>query len=77
MGGINTNIVSREDVIMLFGSYGTILGVTLFNKYAFIQYSNQNEADLAISALNMYHWHGSALGESYRCKSYLNALTLI
>ncbi|VDK42279.1 unnamed protein product [Anisakis simplex] len=63
VGNMNTNAITRDDIIRLFSGYGTLLGVTLFKGYAFIQYANPNEADLAVSVLNGYNWNGSILGK--------------
>lgn len=62
VGNMNTNVITREDIIRLFSAYGHLLGVTVFKGYAFIQYGNAADADLAVSTLNGYNWNGSILG---------------
>ncbi|KAH7701273.1 hnrpc-prov protein [Aphelenchoides avenae] len=60
-GNLNTHRISRNDIIEAFSQYGHMIGLTVFKGYAFIQYSNSAEADLAISAMHGFNWHGSAL----------------
>ncbi|KAI1718349.1 RNA recognition motif domain-containing protein [Ditylenchus destructor] len=67
VGNLNTNRVTREDVIQIFRAYGTLTGVTLFKGYAFVQYLSPNEADLSVSALNGYNWSGQILDVKLAC----------
>lgn len=53
---------TRDEIIDLFASYGRIVGASLFKGYAFIQYTNETEAELAVMALNGYTYKRAMLG---------------
>ena len=47
VGSLNMK-VSKKDIINMFSVYGTILEISLKNKYCFIQFSNQTEANKSL-----------------------------
>uniref|UniRef100_A0A914Q3D8 RRM domain-containing protein n=1 Tax=Panagrolaimus davidi TaxID=227884 RepID=A0A914Q3D8_9BILA len=60
VGNLNA-CVSREDLVGLFKCCGNVLGVTLFDEHALVQFSTQTEAKLSVQILNGYTWKGSEL----------------
>uniref|UniRef100_A0A914QWF4 RRM domain-containing protein n=1 Tax=Panagrolaimus davidi TaxID=227884 RepID=A0A914QWF4_9BILA len=61
VGNLKKTRVSREDLVGLFEGFGNVLGATLFEEHAFVQFSTQTEAELSVQTLNGYTWKGSEL----------------
>ncbi|CAD5206659.1 unnamed protein product [Bursaphelenchus okinawaensis] len=59
VGCLNTDTVSREDVIQLFSMYGPLRGVSHFKSqgYGFVQFDNEEDAIDAVQNLNLYEFH--------------------
>ncbi|KAE9552429.1 hypothetical protein FO519_004370 [Halicephalobus sp. NKZ332] len=60
VAGLGTN-TTRDEIIDLFASYGRIVGASLFKGFAFVQYSNSTEAELATMALHGYTYKRAML----------------
>ncbi|KAJ4925534.1 hypothetical protein JOQ06_018261 [Pogonophryne albipinna] len=52
IGNLNTAIVKKTDIEILFGKYGKIVGCSLHKGYAFVQYLNERNARAAVSGEN-------------------------
>ncbi|CEF64027.1 RNA recognition motif domain and Zinc finger, C2H2 domain and Nucleotide-binding, alpha-beta plait domain-containing protein [Strongyloides ratti] len=72
VGSLNSMIVKRPDLINLYSNYGTLLGVTLFKNYAFLQFSSPNEADSAVAHTNGLFFQGQILDVKLAIKNMKN-----
>uniref|UniRef100_A0A8C3B5A2 RRM domain-containing protein n=1 Tax=Cyclopterus lumpus TaxID=8103 RepID=A0A8C3B5A2_CYCLU len=52
IGNLNTTIVKKTDIEVLFGKYGKIVGCSVHKGYAFVQYLNERNARGAVSGEN-------------------------
>ncbi|XP_034001441.1 RNA-binding Raly-like protein isoform X3 [Trematomus bernacchii] len=52
IGNLNTAIVKKTDIEILFGKYGKIVGCSVHKGYAFVQYLNERNARAAVSGEN-------------------------
>lgn len=72
VGSLNSMIVKRPDLINLYSNYGTLLGVTLFKNYAFLQFSSPHEADSAVTHTNGLFFQGQILDVKLAIKNMKN-----
>uniref|UniRef100_A0A0N4ZWU5 RRM domain-containing protein n=1 Tax=Parastrongyloides trichosuri TaxID=131310 RepID=A0A0N4ZWU5_PARTI len=72
VGSLNSMIVKRPDLINLYSNYGTLLGVTLFKNYAFLQFSTPLEADTAVAHTNGLFFQGQFLDVKLAIKNMKN-----
>uniref|UniRef100_A0A0N5CBV2 RRM domain-containing protein n=1 Tax=Strongyloides papillosus TaxID=174720 RepID=A0A0N5CBV2_STREA len=72
VGSLNSMIVKRPDLITLYSNYGTLLGVTLFKNYAFLQFSSPHEADSAVAHTNGLFFQGQILDVKLAIKNMKN-----
>ncbi|KAI6244089.1 hypothetical protein M3Y99_00079200 [Aphelenchoides fujianensis] len=61
IGNLNTANCTRQEVIELCRPFGTVKGLSMFRGYCFVQFANEQEAQLATSGLKNYNFHGSKL----------------
>ncbi|XP_048475222.1 heterogeneous nuclear ribonucleoprotein C-like isoform X1 [Rhincodon typus] len=50
IGNLNTAVVKKSDVEVLFAKYGKIVGCSVHKGYAFVQYANERTARTAVAA---------------------------
>ncbi|KAK1884771.1 RNA-binding Raly-like protein [Dissostichus eleginoides] len=64
IGNLNTAIVKKTDIEILFGKYGKIVGCSVHKGYAFVQYLNERNARAAVSGENARVIAGQPLAQS-------------
>uniref|UniRef100_A0A4W3JE42 RALY heterogeneous nuclear ribonucleoprotein n=1 Tax=Callorhinchus milii TaxID=7868 RepID=A0A4W3JE42_CALMI len=52
IGNLNTAVVKKSDVETIFGKYGKIVGCSVHKGYAFVQYTNERTARVAVAGEN-------------------------
>lgn len=64
IGNLNTAIVKKTDIEVIFAKYGKIVGCSVHKGYAFVQYLNERNARAAVAGENARIIAGQPLGES-------------
>ena len=65
IGNLNTAIVKKTDIEVIFAKYGKIVGCSVHKGYAFVQYVNERNARAAVAGENTRVIAGQPLGESH------------
>ncbi|PWA17916.1 hypothetical protein CCH79_00004018 [Gambusia affinis] len=62
IGNLNTAIVKKTDIEVIFAKYGKIVGCSVHKGYAFVQYINERNARAAVAGENARIIAGQPLG---------------
>lgn len=63
IGNLNTAIVKKTDIEVIFAKYGKIVGCSVHKGYAFVQYVNERNARAAVAGEYARVIAGQPLGE--------------
>uniref|UniRef100_A0A8B9RFQ9 RRM domain-containing protein n=1 Tax=Astyanax mexicanus TaxID=7994 RepID=A0A8B9RFQ9_ASTMX len=63
IGNLNTAIVKKTDIEVIFAKYGKIVGCSVHKGYAFVQYMSERNARAAVAGENARIIAGQPLGE--------------
>uniref|UniRef100_A0A671N065 RRM domain-containing protein n=1 Tax=Sinocyclocheilus anshuiensis TaxID=1608454 RepID=A0A671N065_9TELE len=63
IGNLNTAIVKKTDIEVIFAKYGKIVGCSVHKGYAFVQYISERNARAAVAGENTRIIAGQPLGE--------------
>lgn len=67
IGNLNTTIVKKADIEVIFAKYGKIVGCSVHKGYAFVQYISERNARAAVAGENSRIIAGQPLGECLPC----------
>ena len=62
IGNLNTAVVKKTDIEVIFAKYGKIIGCSAHKGYAFVQYVSERNARLAVAGENARIIAGQPLG---------------
>ncbi|KTG42689.1 hypothetical protein cypCar_00004261 [Cyprinus carpio] len=66
IGNLNTAIVKKTDIEVIFAKYGKIVGCSVHKGYAFVQYMSERNARAAVAGENTRIIAGQPLGSLQR-----------